>query len=38
MAFLNEEGYAQDMWTHMMHAGLDFIACSLFPQYVNPEW
>ena len=37
MAFLNEEGYAQEMWKHMMQAGLDFIACSLFTQYVNPE-
>ena len=38
MAFLNEEKRAQEMWNHMMQAGLDFIACSLFPQHVNPEW
>jgi len=28
MAFLNQES-AQEMWKHMMQAGLDFIACSL---------
>ena len=28
MAFLNQER-AQEMWLHMMQAGLDFIACSL---------
>ena len=38
MAFLNEQERAQQMWNHMMQAGLDFIACSLFPQYVSPEW
>ncbi len=37
-AFLNEEERAQQMWNHMMQAGLNFVACSLFPQYVNPEW
>ena len=37
-AFLNEEERAQQMWSHMMQAGLDFVACSLFSQYVNPEW
>ena len=29
MAFLNQE-CAQQMWHHMMQAGMDFIACSLF--------
>jgi len=38
MAFLNEEERAQEMWKHMMGTGLDFIACSLFPQYPSPEW
>ena len=28
MEFLNQER-AQEMWKHMMQAGLDFIACSL---------
>ena len=28
IAFLNQE-HAQDMWQHMMQAGLDFIACTL---------
>jgi len=28
IAFLNQES-AQEMWKHMMQAGLDFIACSL---------
>ncbi len=37
MAFLNEEEHAQEIWSHMMQAGLDFIACSLFPQYVSSE-
>ena len=36
--FLNEEERAQQMWNHMMQAGLNFVACDLFPQYVNPEW
>jgi hypothetical protein len=37
IAFLNEQERAQ-MWNHMMQAGLDFVACSLFRQYVGPEW
>ncbi len=37
MAFLNEER-AREMWNHMMQAGLDFMACSLFQPYVSPEW
>ena len=27
-----QEGRAQEMWKHMMQAGLDFIACSLLRQ------
>ena len=38
IAFLNEEERAQVMWNHMMQAGLDFIACSLFPQCISPKW
>jgi hypothetical protein len=38
MAFLDAEKRAQEMWNHMMQAGLDFIAYSLFPQHVSPEW
>jgi hypothetical protein len=29
LVFFNREGRAQEMWKHMMQAGLDFIACSL---------
>jgi len=37
VAFLNAEERAEESWKHMMEAGLQFIACSLFPQYMNPE-
>ncbi len=32
LVFFNQEGRAQEMWKHMMQAGLDFIACSLLRQ------
>jgi len=32
LVFLKQEGRAQEMWKHMMQAGLDFIACSLLRQ------
>ena len=35
IAFLNQE-CAQQMWRHMMQAGLDFIACSLLGD--APAW
>ncbi len=35
LVFFNREGRAQEMWKHMMQAGLDFIACSLLPQYIS---
>ena len=35
IAFLNQER-AQEMWQHMMQAGLDFIACSLLDD--APAW
>ena len=36
--FLNEEERAQQMWNRLMQAGLNFVAGSIFPQYINPEW
>jgi len=29
LVFFKREGRAQQMWKHMMQAGVDFIACSL---------
>ena len=37
MAFLNEEERAQEMWNHMMQAGLEFVACNLFPQWISAQ-
>ena len=37
MAFLSEEERAQEIWKHMMQAGLDFIACSLLTHSVAPQ-
>jgi len=37
IAFLNQEERAQEMWRHMMQAGLDFIACSLLTHPVAPD-
>ena len=36
MAFLNQE-CAQEMWHHMMQAGLNLIACSLFGNTPAPK-
>ena len=36
IAFLNQES-AQEMWKHMMQAGLDFIACSLLGDTPAPK-
>ncbi len=37
VAFLNEEERAQEMWNHMMQAGLDFIARSLLGNRPAPK-
>jgi intracellular sulfur oxidation DsrE/DsrF family protein len=37
VAFLNEKESAQEIWMHMMQAGLDFIACSLLPPCISPK-
>jgi hypothetical protein len=36
IAFLNQES-AQEMWKHMMQAGLDFIACTLLGHIPAPQ-
>lgn len=35
LAFLNREGLAYEMWKQMMHAGVDFVTCSLLRQHVK---
>ncbi len=35
LAFLNREGLAYEMWKQMMHAGVDFVTCSLLRQHVT---
>jgi hypothetical protein len=37
LAFLNQEGRANEMWKHMMYAGFDFILCALVGQYATPK-
>ena len=37
LVFFNQEGRAQEMWKHMMEAGLDFITSSLLRQYIAPR-
>jgi len=37
IAFLNQEGYAYEMWKQMMQAGEDFIACSLLQASMKTE-
>jgi len=36
-AFLNEKGRAQDVWTHMMQAGEDYIKFSLAGKNIGPH-
>jgi hypothetical protein len=35
LAFLNREGLAYEMWKQMMHAGVNFITCSLLQHHVT---
>ena len=36
-AFLNEKGRAQDVWTHMMQAGEDYIKSNLAGKTIGPH-
>ena len=36
LAFLNQDGRAFEMWTQMMQAAEDFIACSLLRHSLSP--
>jgi len=36
LAFLNQEGWAFEMWKHMMRSAEDFIACSLLRHSLGP--
>jgi len=37
LVFLNQQGFAHEMWRQMMQAGEDFIARSLLGQSIRPE-
>ena len=37
LAFLNQEGYAFEMWKQMMQAGEEFVARNLLTQCNSPE-
>jgi len=36
-AFLNEKGRAQDVWTHMMQAGEDYIKSTMAGKTIGPH-